>query len=169
MRNCGPDERSRARMQRGARNGCSGDYSPYRVPRVPRAVAASFGDPMHFCRPPRGGGGRKNWGRKLSLAARPVQTGWGVGDAQPGILRLRGVPYAFEDSMTRGILRFVSSIAIRCVFHRCENQDIHRYEFCCCGCVFTQYGGCVSVCVFLRVFTSAHCGGDRDCVCARWA
>ena len=30
--------------------------------------------------------------------------------------------------MTRGILRFVSSIAIRCVFHRCESQDIHRCE-----------------------------------------
>lgn len=54
--------------------------------------------------------------------------GGGAWDAQPGILRSREVQYAFENWMTRGILRFVSSIAIRCVFHRCKSQDIRRYE-----------------------------------------
>lgn len=77
--------------------------------------------------------------------ARPI-IGHKVGgwDAQPGILRLRGVQYAFEDSMTRGILRFVSSIAIRCVFHRCESQDIHRCEL-----FFMFFGGYKSAFLFM--------------------
>ena len=34
------------------------------------------------------------------------------------------LPYAFEDLMIRGVLRFTLRIAFRCVLHRCENQDI---------------------------------------------
>lgn len=33
---------------------------------------------------------------------------------------------AFKDLMTHRLLQFALLIAIRCVLHRCKNQDIHR-------------------------------------------
>lgn len=37
-------------------------------------------------------------------------------------------PFAFKNSMIRGILQFALRIAFRCVLHRCENRDIHGYQ-----------------------------------------
>ena len=34
-------------------------------------------------------------------------------------------PFAFKDSMTHVVLHVTPRIAVRCVLHRCENQDIH--------------------------------------------
>ena len=37
--------------------------------------------------------------------------------------------YAFKDSMIHRILQFTLLIAIRCVLHRCESQEIHCWKF----------------------------------------
>ena len=38
------------------------------------------------------------------------------------------MPFAFKDLMVHWILQFTLRIAIRCVLHRRENQEIHRTE-----------------------------------------
>ena len=38
-------------------------------------------------------------------------------------------PFAFSSLMIHRILQFTLRIAVRCVLHRCANQDIHRWKF----------------------------------------
>ena len=38
-------------------------------------------------------------------------------------------PFAFSNLMIHRILQFTLRIAVRCVLHRCANQDIHRWKF----------------------------------------
>ena len=54
---------------------------------------------------------------------------WGRNDTQTGIPSFaRRAQYAFKDSMIHWILQFTLHIAIRCVLHRCESQEIHCWK-----------------------------------------
>ena len=70
------------------------------------------------------------------------------------------MPFAFKDLMVHLILQFTLRIAIRCVLHRRENQEIHRTEVNGIGSVSRPLGALTVV--------SEVCSGLRKIPRAEW-